>query len=128
VHLLVIYKERTKCTVWKLKKVVDVFILCKHIKLGNLLYPQSKQQSVIKNKACNALLQMLLACISIYLKSGTRYKFLILTPTIRAIYTCIDVSKDEGIRGYLSKPKGICEQQSLRHADLHKYTMDNSDS
>jgi len=62
---------------------------------------------------CNTLLRNLLLRIRGYQKSFPRFKFLILD-------TCnpdtIHASKDLGIRGYFSKPKGVREHKSLWNA------------
>jgi hypothetical protein len=58
-----------------------------------------------------ALLHMLLACISIYLKSVLRYKFLILDTYHPEFY--IYMNKDVRIHGYFLKPKGDHEPKRL---------------
>jgi hypothetical protein len=70
----------------------------------------------IKLKSCNALLHMLLVCISIYLKSGLRYKLLIL---IHITWTlCIYVTKDAKIRVYLSIPEGVHDKKRLENTSI----------
>jgi hypothetical protein len=72
-------------------------------------------------KSCNALLRVLLACSRSFLKFVMRYKFLIWMQIIRTPY--IYVSSGMRIRGYFSKPIGICEQKVLGHNDLQNYTL-----
>jgi hypothetical protein len=57
---------------------------------------------LIKVKSCNALLHLLLVCISAHLKSVLRYKFLIWVPII---WTLHFVSKDVIMCNYILKPK-----------------------
>jgi hypothetical protein len=80
----------------------------------------TKQATIvlIKVKSCNALLRMLLTCISIYIESVLRYKFVILD-TYPDIY--IYAIKDVRIRGYFSKPKGVRDQKSLGNTGLDDF-------
>jgi capsular polysaccharide biosynthesis protein len=68
---------------------------------------------LIKVKSCNALLRLLLLCISFLI-----YKFLILDTYHQNTY--IYVSKNVRIRGYFSKSKGVREQKRLGTSDLGK--------
>jgi hypothetical protein len=59
---------------------------------------------------------MLLVCVSSYLKSVLKYKYLILVTYHR---DTIYVSKDGRIHGYCSKPKGIREHKSLENTGIY---------
>jgi hypothetical protein len=63
---------------------------------------------LIMVKWCNAMLRVLLTCISSYLKLVLRYRCLILGTQILTL--SVYVSKDVRIRDYFSEPKGISEQ------------------
>jgi hypothetical protein len=66
-------------------------------------------------KSCNVLFRVLLVCIRYYLKLVLKHEFAILMPVIRTLY--ISVSKNVRIRGYFTKPKGMCEQTSLKNTN-----------
>ena len=77
-------------------------------------------KGLIKVKSCNALLLMLLVCISICLKSVLRYNYLSLDICIPGtiyiyIYIYIYVTEGVRIRCYFSKPKGVHERKRLRN-------------
>jgi len=81
----------------------------------NPMYPRSERNQVIKVKSHNTSIRVLLACIFSYLKSGLRYKYLILDAYHPNIV--ITLSKEVRIRGYFSKPKRVREQKCLGNTD-----------
>jgi hypothetical protein len=62
------------------------------------------------------MLLVLPICISIYIKSVLRYKFVTLESRDPKVYGY--VSKYAKILAYFSRPKGICEQKRLGNTGL----------
>jgi hypothetical protein len=73
---------------------------------------------LFKVKSSNALLCLLLVCVSICLKSVLRYEFLIFFFYLSSGHYIFMSAKEMRICGYFSKPRGVRERRNLGNTAL----------